>query len=300
MKVHIYTDIDNLFGKACRLWMDVLLAAGHEVEYIDLGMATSGALPGVGQADVNLIVAGIYAFERFGKEGLPRGANLLWMLDPLTRNPEAAVHGYKAALFDAFAHGLDAVLAMDESIEGYLRLHCPGLPVFRLPYLMAERHIRPPLPASERDTDIIFMGGKTPEREHVEQLLAARPMVSRFVWSGLWGAQRDTSLRRSRISLAIHADSRHRYFDQFRTLEAWAAGTVVVCEDTADLRAHGIAAGIHLAMAPLDRLPEVCEALLADDAARARMTAAAQSLLRERFSVESWRARMLDIVTGLA
>lgn len=42
MKVHIYTDIDTLFGRASRVWVDTLL------------------------------VAGIYALPRFAKHGLPR------------------------------------------------------------------------------------------------------------------------------------------------------------------------------------------------------------------------------------
>jgi len=32
VKIHIYTDIANLFGQACRVWMDVVLAAGHKAE----------------------------------------------------------------------------------------------------------------------------------------------------------------------------------------------------------------------------------------------------------------------------
>ena len=41
MKVHVYTDIDTLSGRASRLWMDTLLEAGHEVEFIDMGRMLS-------------------------------------------------------------------------------------------------------------------------------------------------------------------------------------------------------------------------------------------------------------------
>ncbi len=44
---HIH--IDNLPGAACRVWMDVLLAAGNEVEYVDLGTGTDGVLPAAGR-----------------------------------------------------------------------------------------------------------------------------------------------------------------------------------------------------------------------------------------------------------
>ena len=123
MKVHIYTDIDTLFGRACRIWMDVLLSAGHEVETIDLGTSTSAPLPNLGHSDVNLLICGIYAFERFGQHGLPKGdKNILWMLDPLTSDSAANVHNYKAGLFDAFANQLNAVIAMDAPIESYLMM----------------------------------------------------------------------------------------------------------------------------------------------------------------------------------
>jgi hypothetical protein len=40
VKVHVYTAIDTLFGRASRPWMGTLLEAGHEVEFIDMGNST--------------------------------------------------------------------------------------------------------------------------------------------------------------------------------------------------------------------------------------------------------------------
>ena len=300
LKIHIYTDIDTLFGRACRTWMDVLLDSGHEVEYVDLGTDKDSPLPDAGIADVNLLVAGIYAFERFGKHGLPRGKNLLWMLDPLTRNPEAAVHGYKAKLFDAFAPQLDAVLAMDQPIEDYLHQHYPALAVSQLPYLIAEKHIHTPEPESARTCDVLFMGHVSPPREEAEALFKASDVSAEFVWGGLWGKAREERLRHARISLTIHADTQHTYFDQFRTLEVWAAGTVMVSQTTDGLAAHSIKAGEHLAMADLSHLPALCQSLLNDAAKQQAMTAAAQTLLRQQFSVQRWRKHMLDTVNRIA
>ncbi|MES2510573.1 MAG: glycosyltransferase [Pseudomonadota bacterium] len=300
MKIHIYTDIDTLFGKACRIWMDVLLDAGHEAEYVDLGTAKDNPLPDVGAADVNLLVCGIYAFERFGKHGLPAGKNILWMLDPLTRNPDAAVHGYKARLFDTFAPQLDAVLAMDQPIEDYLGQHYPSLPVSQLPYLIAEKHIHPPVPESARTSDSIFVGHPSPPREQAEGLFRAQGIPAEFVWAGLWGKAREERLRHTRMSLTIHADPNHTYFDQFRTLEAWAAGTVVVSETTHGLAPHGIKPGEHMAMGGLTDLPALCQSLSADQARRHAMTTAAQALLRQQFSVQRWRQHMVDSVHDVA
>ncbi len=299
MKVHIYTDIDTLFGRACRIWMDVLLDAGHEVEYIDLGTETQAPLPDAGAADINLLVTGIYAFERFGKHGLPRGKNILWMLDPLTRNPDATVHGYKAGLFHAFAQKLDAVLAMDQPIEDYLRQHYPSLAVGQLPYLIADKHIRAPEPESARTSDVLFIGHPSPPREEAEARFRTSDVQAEFVWAGLWGKAREDRLRHTRIALSIHADPQHTYFDQFRTLEAWAAGTVIVSETSNGLAPHGITSGEHLATGALADLPSLCLSLLNDPDRRQAMAVAAQALLKQQFSVQRWQAHMLATIASL-
>lgn len=300
MKIHIYTDIANLFGQACRVWMDVLLDAGHELELVDIGMGQDQPLPEVGRSDVNLLVTGIYAFARFKEWGLPKhGKNIMWMFDPLTRQQDALMHGYKATAFDAVAAGLDAVIAMDTSIQQYVQRHHPHLLTLQIPYLIAPKNIRAPLAESERNGQLIFMGGKTARREIAEAQFKARGTAAEFAWAGLWGAAREDKRRRSRISLNIHADPAHTYFDQFRTLEAWAAGTVVATETTDGLADWGIEPGVHLAMADLADLPEACAALLADEARRARMTEAAQVLLRQQFSPDRWRREMLSVITQI-
>jgi hypothetical protein len=297
VKIHIYTDIANLFGQACRVWMDVLLQAGHEVELIDIGMGNEQPLPDVGPSDVNLLVTGIYALARFKTWGMPRhGKNVMWMFDPLTRQEEAVMHGYKATAFDAIAPGLDAVIAMDSSIAQYLQRHHPKLLTLQIPYLIPEKKISLPLAESERTGQIIFMGGNTARRIAAEESFKANGTPAEFVWAGAWGAARDAKRRHSRISLNIHADPAHTYFDQFRTLEAWAAGTVVVTETTDGLEPWGIVPGMHLAMADLQRLPELCAELLADPAKRAQMTHAAQELLRNQFSPERWHRDMLSVL----
>jgi hypothetical protein len=297
VKIHIYTDIANLFGQACRVWMNVLLDAGHEAELVDMGMGNDQPLPEPGPCDVNLLVTGIYAFARFKTWGLPRrGKNIMWMFDPLTRQEDAVMHSYKATAFDAIASGLDAVIAMDAAIVQYLDRHHPKLLTQQIPYLVAEQNIIAPLAESERTGQVVFMGGNTARRAAAEDCFKESGTTAEFVWAGLWGAARDEKRRRSRISLNIHADPAHTYFDQFRTLEAWAAGTVVVTENTDGLTPWGIVPGVHLAMADLQRLPEVCAELLTDPARRAQMAQAAQELLRSQFSPARWRRDMLSIL----
>jgi hypothetical protein len=303
LRIHLYTDIDTLFGRAVRLWMDVLLQAGHEVEFIDLGTSTEAALPDVGPCDINLLIAGIYAFPRFARRGLPRhGKHVLWMFDPLTRNASATVHHYKAELFDAIAPGLHAVMAMDASIERYLAQHFPALSTFRLPYLIADKHLRAPLPEADRTRDIVMLGGDTARRREAESLFRSSPipLKAEFIWSGLWGAARDACRAGSRISLNVHADSELRYFDQFRTFEAWAAGTAVVSDSFEGWEDFGIVPGLHMVMAELEDLPQACAEVLADVPRREAMVRASQALLRERFSPAAWRGRMLEMMESIA
>lgn len=303
MKVHLYTDIDTLFGRAARLWMDVLLQAGHEVEFIDLGTSTDAPLPEVGPCDINLLVAGIYALPRFAKHGLPRhGKHALWMFDPLTRDASATVHRHKAALFDAVAPGLHAVMAMDASIERYVAQYFPALSTFRLPYLVADKHVRTPVAETQRTRGIVMLGGDTPRRREAEKLFLANPDTqdAEFIWGGLWGAARDACRADARIGLNVHADKELHYFDQFRSFETWAAGTAVVSDRFEGWEDFGIAPGVHLVMAELRDLPKACAELLADVPRREAMVRASQQLLRERFSPDAWRSRMLAMIESIA
>jgi hypothetical protein len=303
LKVHLYTDIDTLFGRASRLWMDVLVQAGHEVEFIDLGNSTEAPLPDVGPCDVNLLVAGIYALPRFAKQGLPRhGKHALWMFDPLTRDASATVHRHKAGLFDAVAPGLHAVMAMDASIERYLAQHFPALTTFRLPYLVADKHVRAPLAEAQRARDIIMLGGDTPRRRDAEKLFLTGGTArnAEFIWGGLWGAARDACRAGARVGLNVHADNELHYFDQFRTFETWAAGTAVASDSFAGWEDFGIEPNVHLVMADLKDLPQACAELLADVPRREAMVRASQQLLRERFSPAAWKGRMLAMIEGIA
>lgn len=302
MKVHVYTDIDTLFGRASRVWMDTLLEAGHDVEFIDLGTNTDAPLPNVGVADVNLLIAGIYALPRFAKHGLPRhGRHVLWMFDPLTKN-EASVHRHKASLFDALAPTLHAVMAMDASIEHYVRQHFPALTAFYLPYLVAEKHMREPLPETQRNRGIVMLGGDTPRRREAEKhfLASAAPLDAEFIWGGMWGTARDACRAGARISLSIHADAEHTYFDQFRAFETWALGTAVVSDRFEGWGGFGIEPGVHMAMAAPEDMPLVCAELLADAPRREAMVQASQLLLRERFSPAAWQSRMLSMIESVA
>lgn len=280
--------------------MDMLVQAGHEVELVDLGMDNRAPLPEMGPASVNLIAAGIYAWKRFQTWGLPKhGKNVLWIFDPLTRNDTSIMHRHKAAAFDAIAAQLDAVLAMNRPIADYLELHHPQLMALKIPYLIADKHIETPADETLRHRPVIFLGGQSAHRLQVESHFTAHKLATEFVWASLWGNQRDDWRRHCCINLSLHAETEHTYFDQFRALETWAAGAVVLTETTDGLAEFGIQPGVHLAMADWHLMPQVCSQLLHDRASREQMTTAAQVILREQFSMSRWRNDILRLLTSL-
>ncbi len=300
MKINVYTDIDNLFGDLCRACMDMLVQAGHEVELVDIGMDNHAPLPDVGPSSVNLIVAGIYAWKRFQTWGLPRhGKNVVWIFDPLTRNDASAMHRPKAAAFDAICAQVDAVVAMNASVANYIELHHAQLATLKIPYVIADHRIAVPVDETLRRKTVIFLGGKSPHRREVEAHFAAHESDANFVWTSVWGKQRDDWRRHCRISLNLHAETEHTYFDQFRALETWAAGAVVLTETTDGLSEFGIQPGVHLAMNDWHDIPATCAQLLQDRACREQMTAAAQELLRQQFSMGRWKSDILQLINNL-
>ncbi len=280
--------------------MDMLVQAGHEVELVDLGMDNRAPLPEVEPASVNLIVAGIYAWNRFQKWGLPKnGKNVLWVFDPLTHNDASLMHRHKATAFDAIAAQFDAVVAMNKPIASYLELHHPRLVTLKIPYLIAEKRIATPLDEALRRRPIIFLGGQSAHRLTVESHFAAHKLAADFVWTGLWGEERDHWRTHCCINLNLHAEAEHTYFDQFRALETWAAGAVVLSEATDGLAEFGIEPSVHLVSADWQLMPEVCLQLLQDRACRERLTKAAQGLLREQFSMHRWKNDILRLISNL-
>ncbi len=296
MKIHIYTDIHELFGPAAMAWMNDLLSCGHDVEYVDIGIGTDQLLPNVGACDVNLLVAGVFAFKRFKNCGFPKhGRNVLWMFDPLTRD-DSSEHRYKAGLFDALAPGLHAVACMDDRILKYLSAHYPQLPAVRIPYLIAPATIATPDAGSQRNTPALWLGADNARRRHAAQLFKSAGVPARFMFEHVWGAARDRMRKDSRIMLSVHADAHHTYFDQFRAFEAWAAGCAVVAEESDDIAALGIESGVHLVMTPLEQMPTMCRKLLDDEPRRQAMVDAAQDLLRREFSPARWRDEMFRLM----
>lgn len=300
MKIHLYTDVHSLFGDVAMAWLQVLDGAGHDVEYIDLGIDPALPLPAVGPCDVNLVVGGLLAADRFTRHGMPAHGKTVWCLyDPLTHD-DASPHRSKAAQFEPLIPRLHAVAAMDGHIAGFLKRHHPGVKVLRIPYVLADARIAAPLPDAGKTIDVLFMGQPSARRREVEQHFRKAGVALQFIEGRVWGKARDTMRRASRIILSIQIDATNAYLDQFRAVDGWAAGAVVVAEPSGDLHEHGIVNGVHLMTATPEGMSALCRDLLADAPRREALIRAGQALARERFAVSRWRGEMLAAVESAA
>ncbi|HZF19421.1 MAG TPA: glycosyltransferase [Burkholderiales bacterium] len=133
-------------------------------------------------------------------------------------------------------------------------------------------------PAAE-DIDVLFYGA------YNERRLALLERLSRAGWkvarsNGLYGAERDALVARSRIVLNVH------YYDEQSRLEVprcfylMANGRFVLSETSPDAESTGLAGG--MAFAPYARLEEACARYLDRPAERAAIAAAGRDLLRSR------------------
>jgi hypothetical protein len=205
------------------------------------------------------------------------------------------VHHPKTLMFDAIAPQLHGVMGMNRAISNYVKRYFPTLAAFELPYLISEKHMRVPLADAARTRQVLMLGSDTPRRRQAEQAFRSSPasLEADFIWTNLWGLERDNCRAQSRLSLQIHADAQHTYFDQFRAFETWAAGTPVVSDHFEGWEEFGLEPGRHLVTADVRDLPSLCQELLADAPRRDAMAADCQILLRERFSPAAWRDRMV-------
>jgi hypothetical protein len=205
------------------------------------------------------------------------------MFDPLTRD-EATVHRHKAGLFDAIAPGLHAVMAMDASIERYLRsisrrLPFSGCPTWWRANTCAHRFPKRKEAAASSCWAATRRGGAKPRNT----FLAGRAPECRVHLERPVGRGARCLPRRRAHQPERSCRCRAHYFDQFRAFETWAAGTAVV----SDISKAGKISASSPACTwpwPISRTCRwACAELLADVPRREAMVRASQQLLRERF-----------------
>jgi GT2 family glycosyltransferase len=189
-----------------------------------------------------------------------------------------------------FCHGARG--ALDLNPLGHRELARRGIPVrrLRLGYVPALDRWGG-REESERDVDLVFLGGKTPRRE---ALLAG---LAKVLWpyrcrillfendrpaeegrpGFLTGDAKRDLLARARFLLLLHRGEAG-YFDWLRGTEAMANGCALVTEQV--LSPEPLVPWRHFAEVPGERLGEHLAALLVDEPRRRAMATAAYELVR--------------------
>ncbi len=296
MKIAIYTHCAALFHRMCEGWVRHLARAGHRATLVATEWQWEEPFPVDSACDVHLFVACTPTLKALDKHGTPsRGTSVVWLLEPLTDRRDAPIQAPKAGLLGRVIERFDAAIGMDSEIVSYVEAIAPGLPTAVIPYTVDELRILQPLADEKRKIDVIHVGTCSERRAGLAKQFGGKAFKTRFVWGGLWEKDRDIALAFSRISLQMHIDE-HRYFDQHRIFESWAAGCAVVAEESGPPRLGGVETGKHMAVASSEELADTCERLLADSRRRLAMIAASQDLLRERYTPAAWVSTMVELL----
>lgn len=171
-------------------------------------------------------------------------------------------------------------------------LEAAGMPCRTVPFGYSPRQHGALQLDGPRDLGTVVLGGfsgpRSRRRKRIVEDWKARGLQVTVV-EGVWGDDRNSLLRRSRVVLQVH-----RFpgtFIGIRLVLALAAGAVVVSEPMRD--PYPFVPGIHFIEAPLDRLPEEARALLADEPRRRRIAEAGQELLAGDLSMVRSLGRVL-------
>lgn len=138
-------------------------------------------------------------------------------------------------------------------------------------------------PAARQDIDVLFYGSPSARRDEVlDAIEAAGARVERMF--GVYGAERDAVIARSRIVLNVHRADVH-LFEVVRVFYLLINGCAVVAEVN-DTTVIEPAYRNAVCAVPFDGIVQACLGLLADEAARAalrvRATAAMEALPQSR------------------
>lgn len=296
-EISIYIDAPALFGRMAYHWAERLSNIGHKVNTYNVEINFKPPpLKQFSNSDINLYIAGIFTLIALKQHGFPnKGKNVLWMFDPLTDDPKAKNHLYKAELFKASAAGFDVVIGMNSFITDYVRTYYPNITTEVVPYILGENELRRPLPDAERTTNILHLGRLSERRVALGNHFKSEGIRALFIWDGVYDGSHYERVSRAKVSINTFRDGL-QYFNQHRIFEAWAMGSVVVTEPSKDMSQYGVEDGKHLILADLKDIPKACQAILNDQTKRKEIQAAAQSLLLENFVSDKWIKTFLNAI----
>jgi SAM-dependent methyltransferase len=143
-------------------------------------------------------------------------------------------------------------------------------------------------PAAE-DVDVLFYGSVNPRRRAILDALRARGLRVETLF-GVYGAERDRWIARSKLVLNVHFYDA-RVFEVVRVSYLLGNRRCVVSERGADAAEEAeYEAGV--VFAPYDALVDTCVRLAGDPAARERLAAAGQAVIRRRDEAAYLRAAL--------
>jgi hypothetical protein len=122
-------------------------------------------------------------------------------------------------------------------------------------------------PATPTDIDAVFYGLVNARRRAILDALARRN-VRTYVLQNAYGAERDAYVARAKIVLNIHVTA-EAVFEMPRAIHALANRRLLVSEATQDDSIADLLDG--MVMGEASDLPELCRALLDDDARRSQL-----------------------------
>lgn len=149
---------------------------------------------------------------------------------------------------------------------------------------------------TERDIDVLFLGGLTLRRSQVieglRERMAARGLSFRAEHGPVYGADRARLLGRAKISLNIgHVDHE---IPRIRAILSMAAGALFLSEKrgaTTPFRE-----GTHMITAPLEEIPDVAAHYIRNNQEWLTITDAARSILVDQLSMKGAAQELLEAV----
>lgn len=131
-----------------------------------------------------------------------------------------------------------------------------------------------------QDIDVLFYGSVTPRRKSVLDALAATGLRM-CAANGVYGAERDALIARSRVVLNLHAREQ-RIFEMVRVSYLLANAKAVVVEESEDMGALADA----VAACTYDGLIETCVRLVGDEAERRALEVRALDVFAKRTQMD--------------
>lgn len=296
--VAVYTAHEQVFGRMTLGVVNALRFSGFPCIYASTPLGQTQSVKFV-EADIHIFVLGHSLSRLLLMTGMPStGRRVAWVMEPLSKEPEAAVHRIKYEPIAKCLHLSDYAFCMHERICESVKAIRPDLPCSLLPAMLPESVITGVRPDYLRVLDTLCIQSITERRTRLCSWLEAHglPMLR---CEALFHPMLYDALARARLCLNIHPDG-YRHFAQCRFMDAWASGTAVLSEPFDDAERYGLVDGQNVVFAEVPDMPAVGRQLLSNPEQLHKIAVDGQTLLRERYTVEANIGALAAVLEGMA